>query len=282
MTSGSDFGAFLRARRDRITPAQAGIQAFPGPRRVPGLRREELAVLAGLSTDYYSRLEQGRQEHVSDNILDALARALRLDEIERAHLHNLASPTTRPKTSRPQARQRPDPGLLRMMTALDHLPVLILGHRSEVLARNHLLQTVLGRPLAPGTSFVHYLFADPLARERITNWDAFAAGSIAALRGETGRRPHDGQLRHLITQLRTDADVERWWQDHRVVDHTSLVKHIDHPVAGPLTFQIEAVSPPHDPEQRLVTYTAEPDSRTAQALPFLASYAESTDVTVDG
>ena len=270
-----ELGAFLRARRDRLSPAQAGIQAFPGARRVPGLRREELAVLAGLSPDYYSRLEQGRQAHVSDGVLDALARALRLDDVERTHLHNLAAPTRPTRGSGPEPAQRPDPGLLRLMTALDHLPVLLVGHRSDVLARNELLQVVLGRPLPPGASFVEFLFDDPLAKHRITNWDTFAAGTVAALRGETGRRPYDTRLHDLVRRLReADDDVERWWQDHRVVDHTSLVKHIDHPVAGPLVFHIEAVSPPHDPDQRLVVYTAEPDSTTARAIGFLAGYTD--------
>ena len=231
-------------------------------------------MLAGLSPDYYSRLEQGRQDHVSEGVLDALARALRLDDVERVHLHRLASPAAPRRGAARDLPQRPDPGLMRLLTALDHLPVLLLGHRGDVLARNQLLQAVLGRPFDPGTSFVDYLFTDPLAQQRITNWDTFAAGTIAALRGETGRRPYDTRLRELIDRLRRDDDVERWWQDHRVVDHTSLVKHVDHPVAGPLTFHIEAVSPPHDPEQRLVIYTVQPDSPTAHALPFLASYAD--------
>ena len=129
------FGAFLRSRRDRLTPAGAGITPFPGPRRVPGLRKEELAVLAGLSPDHYSRLEQGRQATVTDDVLDALARALQLDDLEHAHLRDLAAPA--PLRARPvwEARQRPEPGLLRMMTALDHLPALLLGRRGEVLAR---------------------------------------------------------------------------------------------------------------------------------------------------
>src|ERR1700727_1589017 len=124
----SAFGAFLRARRDRMTPAQAGITALPGPRRVPGLRREEVAMLAALSTDHYSRLEQGRQPTVSESVLNALARALRLDEAETAHLRELAAPPGRPGR-RTATVQRADPGLLRVATALDHVPVLLLGQR---------------------------------------------------------------------------------------------------------------------------------------------------------
>lgn len=274
-------GDFLRARRDRLTPAQAGIRAFPGPRRVPGLRREELAVLAGVSPDYYSRLEQGRQSTVSAEVLDALARALRLDDVERAHLHDLAAPAPR-RTGVVEVTQRPDPGLLRLMGTLDHVPVLLLGHRGDVLARNALLRAVLGRPLAPGSSFPRFLFLDPLARERIVNWADFASAAVAALRLEAGRRPHDRRLADLIDELRAaDGDVARWWDDHAVRDYASVAKRIRHPDVGDLSFDIEIVSPPHDPEQRLVVYTAAPDSATARLLPILASW-NAAPARVDG
>jgi len=264
---------FLRARRDRLTPAQAGMDAFPGPRRVPGLRREELAVLAGLSPDYYSRVEQGRQPHPSREVLDALARALRLNEVEAAHLRDLAAPAADGRGSTPDAVQRPDPGLLRLMTALDHLPVLLLGHRGDVLARNDLLRVVLGTPLEPGTSFIRYLFLDALARDRIVNWEVFAEAAVGALRREAGRRPHDHRLRQLVDDLRgADGDVARWWDDQSVRDHASVAKQIRHPAAGELAFDIEIVCPPHEPDQRLVVYTAQPDSPTARLLPLLASW----------
>lgn len=279
----SAFGAFLRSRRDRITPAQAGIAAFPGARRVPGLRKEELAVLAGLSPDHYSRLEQGRQAAVSDDVVGALARALRLDDVEHAHLRDLAAPASRRAPSGGEAPQRPDPGLLRIMTVLDHVPVLLLGRRAEVLARNALLPAVLGRPLEPGSSFVRYLFTDPSARERIVNWAHFAAAAVGGLRMEVGRRPADRRLAALVAELRAaDADVARWWDDHGVRDHTSVAKRIAHPAAGPLVFGIESVSPPHDPDQRLVVYTVEPDSATARVLPLLAGWGADDADTAPG
>ena len=268
------FGEFLRARRDRLTPAQAGIEAFPGPRRVPGLRKEELAVLAGLSPDYYSRLEQGRQAGISDAVLDALARALRLDDTERAHLHALAGPVTPGTTSGWESAQRPDPGLLRLLGTLDHVPVLLLGRRGDVLARNALLVEVLGHPLEPGTSFVRYLFGDAVARDRIVNWADFASAAVAAMRGELGRHRYDRRLVALIEELRAaDHDFARWWADHRVRDYTSVAKQIQHPVAGRLSFDLEVVSGPHEPDQRLVIYTAQPDSTTARSLPLLRSWA---------
>jgi transcriptional regulator with XRE-family HTH domain len=263
-------GEFLRARRDRLSPAQAGMRAFPGPRRVPGLRREELAVLAGVSPDYYSRLEQGRQATVSSEVLDALARALRLDDVERAHLHDLAAPAPR-RGARAEVTQRPDPGLLRLMSTLDHVPVILLGHRGDVLPSNALLRVVLGRPLVPGTT--RYLFLDALARERIVNWADFASAAVAALRREAGRRPHDRRLAGLIDELRAvDPDVERWWDDHAVRDYASVAKRIHHPDVGDLSFDIETVSPPQEPDQRLIVYTAQPDSPTARLLPILGSW----------
>ncbi|MEU5462871.1 helix-turn-helix transcriptional regulator [Streptomyces althioticus] len=266
-------GAFLRSRRDRLTPSRAGIEPFPGARRVPGLRRDELAVAAGVSPDYYSRLEQGRQANISAEVLDALARALRLDEVERAHLHDLASPTTPHRPTAPGTVQRPDPGLLRLMHTLQHVPVLLLGHRGEVLARNALLPQILGSPLDPGASFVRYMFQEPVARERIVNWCDFASATVATMRREIARRPHDRRLTALVDELRaTDRDVARWWDDHGVRDYASVSKRVQHPVAGPLSFDIEIVGAPHEPDQRLVVYTAEPDSPTARVLPILASW----------
>ena len=270
-------GAFLRSRRDGLTPARAGLTAFPGPRRVPGLRKEELAMLAGLSADHYSRLEQGRQHTITEEVLRALSRALQLTEVEQTHLRDLAAPTSRRQHSGREAPQRAEPGMLRLMGALEHVPVLLLGRRSEVLARNDLVQAVLGAPMEPGSSFVRWLFLDPDARIRITNWSDFAAASVGALRFEVGRRPDDLRLAALVDELRHgDAEVAGWWDDQRVTFRTSLTKHIAHPVAGPLSFGIESVVGPHDPDQRLVVYTVEPHSATADVLPMLAGWAADT------
>lgn len=273
-TDRSPLGAFLRSRRDRLTPAQAGIRPFPGVRRVPGLRKEELAVLAGLSPDHYSRLEQGRQQTVTPDVVEALSRTLQLDDVEAEHLRNLAAPTTRGRRPTPDLPARADAGMLRLMDALDHVPTLLLGRRSEVLASNRLLREVLGWPAEPGASFVRWLFLDPAARKRITNWSDFATSAVGALRYEVGRRPDDRQLAALVDELRRgDPDVEQWWNDQRVTFRTSLVKHVTHAVAGPLRFGIESVIGPHDPDQRLVVYTVEPDSPTARVLPLLAHWA---------
>lgn len=231
-------------------------------------------MLAGLSPDHYSRLEQGRQQNVTEEVVRALSQALQLDDVERAHLRDLAAPTSRRRWSGPEAPQRPDPGMLRLMTALDHVPVLLLGRRSEVLASNTLLSSVLGTMMEPGTSFVRWLFLDPDARVRIVNWSDFAAAAVGSLRYEVGRHPDDRQLASLVEELRAgDQDVARWWDDQRVTFRTSVTKHVVHPTAGPLSFGIESLVAPHDPEQRLVVYTVEPDSPTARVLPVLASWS---------
>ncbi|HEY4006822.1 MAG TPA: helix-turn-helix transcriptional regulator [Pseudonocardia sp.] len=269
-------GAFLRSRRDDMTPARAGIAPFPGPRRVPGLRKEELAVLAGLSPDHYSRLEQGRQHTVTEEVLEALSRALQLDDIERAHLRDLAAPSKRRRNPDPgsvRVPQRAEPGMLRLITALDHVPALLLGRRFEVLARNTLLTAVLGTPMEPGSSFVGWLFLDPDARERIANWADFAAATVGAMRYEVGRHPDDRRLTAQVADLRRrDPDFARWWDHHGVTFRTSVTKLIAHPTAGPLAFGIESVVSPHDPDQLLVVYTVQPDSQTARVLPMLTGW----------
>lgn len=231
-------------------------------------------MLAGLSPDHYSRLEQGRQHTVTDEVVRALSRALQLDGVEAAHLRDLAAPTSRRRWALPEVAQRPDPGMLRLMGALDHVPVLLLGRRSEVLARNALLSAVLGDAMEPGASFVRWLFLDPRARVRISNWTDFAGSAVGALRYELGRHPDDRRLVELVDELRRgDPEVAVWWDDQRVTFRTSLTKHVTHPAAGPLTFAIESVVGPHDPEQRLVVYTVAPGSPTAQTLPLLGSWA---------
>ncbi|TWH72150.1 MmyB family transcriptional regulator [Modestobacter roseus] len=208
-------------------------------------------------------------------MLDALARALRLDGVEHAHLRDLAAPTRRRRAVSP-VPQRADPGLLRLMTGLDHLPALVLGQRGEVLASNALLTAVLGTHFEPGSSLLRWLFLDPLARERIVNWAQFAAASVGALRRDAARHPDDAALHALIDDLRAaDPDVARWWDDQTVRDYASVPKRIQHPVAGPLSFDIELVAAPHDLDQRLIVYTVEPGSTTARQLPLLASWGAS-------
>lgn len=230
-------------------------------------------MLAGLSPDHYSRLEQGRQHTVTDDIVDALSRALRLDEIEDAHLRNLAAPLRRKRSSAWESAQGPDPGLLRVLTIMDHVPALVLGRRSEILACNTLARAVLGAEIDAGAVLVRWLFLDQRARERIVNWSDYASAAVGAMRYEVGRHVADARLTVLIDELRlASGDFARWWNDHGVADRTSVDKKIAHPVVGRLAFGIESLVSPLDPEQRLIIYTVEPESSTARALPMLASW----------
>jgi hypothetical protein len=149
----------------------------------------------------------------------------------------------------------------------------VLGRSGVILATNHLLRAVLGRMFEPGSSLLRYLFLDPDARDRIVNWESFAQASVGALRRETGLHPDDVQLQQLVADLRqADPDVSRWWDDHGVRDYASVPKQINHPVAGPLSFDIELVTMSNLPDQHLIVYTVQPDSPTARALPLLASW----------
>ncbi len=209
-------------------------------------------MLAGLSPDHYSRIEQGRQHTVTDEVVESLSRALQLDEVERAHLRDLAAPTRR-RTASWEAPQRADPGLLRVMTTMDHVPAPAAG---PSLRDPRLQRPAARRPRSlrsrPDRAFVRWLFLDPRARERIENWSDFAAAAVGALRYEVGRHASDRRLLDLVDELRaTDPDVAQWWDDHGVTDRTSVDKRIAHPVGGPLAFGIEALVSPHDPEQRL-------------------------------
>jgi len=171
-----------------------------------------------------------------------LSQALQLDDVEQAHLRDLAAPFSHRRWAGPEVAQRPDPGMLRLMAVLDHVPVLLLGRRSQVLARNGLLSAVLGTAMEPGSSFARWLFLEPQARVRIRNWADFAAPAVGSLRYELGRHPDDRRLAGLVEELRNaDPDVGRWWDDQRVTFRTSVTKHVIHPAAGPLTFGIESI-----------------------------------------
>jgi transcriptional regulator with XRE-family HTH domain len=265
---------FLRSRRARITPDEAGLVSAPGTRRVPGLRREEVAQLAGVSVDYYVRLERGRNVNVSEAVLDAIARALRLDDVERSHLFAIAKPSrARP---RPLPPQRVRPGLYRILETLTETPAIIIGRRTDVLATNRLaraLYTDFDALPYRERNMSRFVFLDEAARELYANWEAVARTSVAALHLYAGRHPHDPQLAALIGELSLrDEDFRRWWADHDVARRTFGSKHFHHPVVGDLTLDYEALAVTGDPDQVLGIYTAEPGSPSEEALRLLASW----------
>ncbi|MDP9848757.1 helix-turn-helix transcriptional regulator [Streptosporangium lutulentum] len=265
---------FLRSRRARITPEEAGLPSQPGSRRVPGLRREEVAQLAGVSMDYYVRLERGRNGNVSEAVLDAVARALRLNDTERGHLFALAKPVrTKP---RPMPPQRVRPGLRRVLETLSDTPALVIGHRLDVLATNRLarvLYTDFDALPHRERNMARYLFLDEAARELYVDWEGAARGTVASLRLYAGRHPHDLRLAELVGELSLrDTDFRRWWADHNVLRRTHGTKSYHHPLVGGLVLDYEAFAPSGDPEQLLGIYTAEPGSPSEHALRLLASW----------
>ncbi|MFJ7246137.1 helix-turn-helix transcriptional regulator [Kitasatospora sp. NPDC098652] len=276
-----EIAGFLRSRRARVTPEAAGLPADGRVRRVPGLRRDEVARLAGVSTEYYTRLEQGRALNPSPEVVDAITRALRLDDTEREHLTDLLHSDPRPTTRRaPATAQRVRPGLYLMLETLDRVPAFILGRRTDVLASNRLAREVLtdfdALP-ANRRNLARYYLLDPKARETVGDWERLAAETVAMLRFEAGRYPQDRRLADLVGELTLQVpEFTGWWNDHRVLRRTHGAKHYHHPLVGELHFSYESFQVPGDAEQTLCVYNVEPNSPTAQSLRVLASWTAST------
>ncbi|AJC55136.1 helix-turn-helix transcriptional regulator [Streptomyces sp. 769] len=276
---GRELGDFLRSRRARIRPEEVGLPGH-GRRRVPGLRREEVAQLAGVSVDYYIRLEQGRGPSVSDAVLDAVGRVLRLDDTEQEYLRTLARPARRrPATARRAPRPAPQqvrPGLRLLLDLVDRAPAFVLGRRMDVLAWNALADAVGGfSRLAPkDRNMPRQVFLDPRAREVYPDWPAVAAETVAHLRLGAGNHPHDEQLATLVGELSLGSeDFRRLWADHLVKEKSYGTKRMLHPVVGELFLPYETLTVPGEPDQMLVVYTPEPGSQTEERLRLLASWA---------
>ena len=265
-------GDFLRARRELVRPEDVGLPAH-GRRRVPGLRREELALLAGVSADYYVRLEQGRDRHPSEPILEALARALRLDEDATAHLHELARRSSPRRRPRPRA-ERVRPGLLQMMEAWPHSPAFITGRRFDVLAANPLAQALYPVCAARG-NLVRTMFLDTDASCTIyAEYDKVAADTVAALRATAGADVDDPALIELVGELSVKSDhFRKLWARHDVRAKTNGHKHLRHPLVGELTISYETLTVNGAEGQQLVVYQAEPGSSSERALNLLATIA---------
>jgi transcriptional regulator with XRE-family HTH domain len=262
-------GEFLRARREQVQPEDVGIPDL-GRRRVPGLRREELATLAGVSADYYVRLEQGRERHPSEQVIEALARALQLDADATTHLHELARPAPRRRRAAGRA-ERVRPELQRLMESWSHTPAFVMGRRMDVLAANAIGSALHGG-LKPGTNLVRQVFLDPRAREVYPEWEEVASDTVAVLRSRVGPDLDDPQLTDLVGELSLKSEeFRRLWARHDVREKTHGVKRYNHPQVGELTLNYESFTVAGAPEQMLVVYLAEPGSSTEQALALLSS-----------
>lgn len=283
MDTKNEIREFLTTRRGRITPQQAGLATHgTSPRRVPGLRREEVALLAGVSVDYYTRLERGNTAGVSEQVLDAIVRALQLDEPERAHLFDLAR--AQQTTHRPRRRagaQRVRPGVQRMLDALVGAPAFIRNGRMDILGANRLgralYSEMFSNPRRP-TNSARFAFLDPRAKTFFIDWEKTADDAVAVLRSEAGRDPHDTDLSNLIGELSTQSDEFRVrWAKHDVRYHDTGVKRIHHPVVGDLELTYEAMTLRGDNELMMFVYTAESGSKTQEGLDLLASWTATLD-----
>ena len=268
---------FLTARRARITPDQAGLSLYGTNRRVVGLRREEVAMLAGVSTDYYTRLERGNLTGVSESVLDAVAGALQLDESERTHLFDLAraaSPGGRQRRASPKQHLRE--GVQRVLDSIN-APAYVRNNRLDLLGVNRLGRALLCDLYGDDTSrpnLARYMFLDARSRDFYVEWAPVAKDLVAALRIEAGRSPYDRGLTDLVGELSTRSEEFRtWWASHNVRLHRTSTKRMHHPVVGELELTGEALDLAGDAGLTIITYTVEPNSGSEQALNFLSSWS---------
>jgi transcriptional regulator with XRE-family HTH domain len=274
---------FLSTRRARITPEQAGLQTYGGNRRVKGLRREEVAMLAGVSVDYYVRMERGSLAGASESVLESLADALRLDEAERTHLYALA----RESGSRGTRRKRTAAGSVRpavqqVLDAMTDAPAWVRNGRHDIVAMNQLARAlyspVLADQLRPANT-ARFVYLQPeAAREFFVDYDRVANDAAAMLRLEAGKNPHDKGLIELVGELSTRSELfRRRWASHDVQFHRSGRKRLRHPVVGQLDLDYQSMEIASAPDLRLNVYTAAAGTPTADALKLLASWAASQE-----
>ncbi len=282
-------GEFLRARRAALNPVDVGVVSY-GQRRVSGLRREEIALLAGLSVTYYTRLEQGHSRNASESVIAALANALRLDDVERGHLFDLA------RVPRAKLAPRGEPdlarlGTVRLLESMTEIPAVLLGKRTEILAWNGLGRELVGWYLpvdAPGRpscrpNLTRMLFLDAETRALYTDWRGEASRAVASLRLLSGRFADDPELSALVGELTLNSsDFAAMWSQHPVGNCMSGVKFMQHPRAGELELDFEVLSMPDHSGHRMLTYTAAPGSVFVDRVAALRLPADVTPPTAGG
>ena len=282
MSNSEEIRDFLASRRARITPEQAGLPAYGSKRRVPGLRREEAALLTGISVEYYTRLERGNARGVSESVLEGIARALQLDEAERAHLIDLVrtANATRSAPRRP-SRQRVRPSVQRILDSMTGTPAMVQNGRLDILHANQLgsalFSEIFRDPVRPANA-ARFVFLDPRATEFYVEWERVAHDVVALLRAEAGRDPYDRALSDLVGELSTRSEeFGARWAAHDVRLHRTGVKRFHHPLVGDLSLSYEALELPADAGLTIFAYTAEPNSPSYDAVNLLASWTSTPD-----
>ena len=290
MDSRSDIREFLITRRARLTPAQAGLPDFGGRRRVPGLRREEVALLAGMSVEYYVRLERGNATGVSEAVLEGITRALQLDDAEHAHLYDLvraANEGVRPQRRvRATRQQQVRPGVQQLLDAMANVPTVVQNGRLDIVAANRLavalFSQLYAQPQRP-VNFARFVFLDPLAQTLYRDWRDAAQQTVALLRVEAGRAPYDRALSDLVGELSTRSEAFRTlWASHDVREHRTGLKLLHHPVVGDLDLDYQGLDLTSERGLLLIAYTAQPGSASHDGLRLLATWAATDDQATQG
>jgi transcriptional regulator with XRE-family HTH domain len=278
MDSRGEIREFLTTRRARITPEQAGLRTYgTGPRRVAGLRREEVALLAGVSVDYYTRLERGNAAGVSDTVLEALAKALQLNDTERRHLFDLVR-ASQPAGTRRRRRARPQirPAVQQMLDAMTTVPAFVRNGRLDIVGANTLGRALYSQHFdshAQPPNTARFVFLDDRSERFYADWNTVAADVVAILRAEAGRDPYDRDLSDLVGELSTRSELFRTlWAAHNVRTHDTGTKHVHHPLVGELNLSFESMELVADPGLTIFVYSAEPGSKSEQGLNLLASW----------
>jgi transcriptional regulator with XRE-family HTH domain len=275
MANADDIREFLTSRRGRLTPDRAGLPLYGRQRRVPGLRREEVALLAGISVEYYTRLERGNARGVSRDVLDGVARALQLGDSEREHLEDLVRIGNEERPLRRRStKQHVRPGVKRIVDSMAAMPALVRNRRLDILYANPLgaafYSEVYRDPRRPPNP-ARFVFLDPRSRAFYVEWEVAAHDMVALLRAEAGRHPYDRALSDLVGELSTRSEEFRVrWAEHDVMFHRNGVRRFRHPLVGELTLAYEDLDLPGDPDQTILVFTAEPGSASEAALNDLA------------
>jgi transcriptional regulator with XRE-family HTH domain len=277
---GSEIREFLTSRRGRITPEQAGLRNYGGRRRVSGLRREEVAMVAGISAEYYTQLERGNVSGVSEDVLDAIARALQLDDVERAHLFHLARAAKQLPVKANEATTQVRPGVQRVLDSMTDAVAFVRNSRQDVLSANRigyaLYADLFADPQRPA-NLSRFVFLDPRARDFYVDWDGIADAAAFNLRATAGRDPYDRALTDLVGELsmRSDDFRERW-ASQDVRQYRSGNQRFRHPLVGELELAYEALAVTAALDEIIIVYTAEPDSPSHDALQRLANWSGAT------